>query len=211
MAELFGALSFLRVTIIGIRRCLALLNLGAPITIYPNPDSPHIQIFLRLECLPHGDQEIVDLKTLLPRTGALYVWAIVAAGGVPCMSTQFSKDVDHRERHIRSLQELLQYPLIITTEALMLDFPNLPRLRILTTTDIDNISTLNESSTTNLDLAKHSLPGFSKQAEDLAVLLLTSGSTGEAKAVSLTHLQILSSIIGKIKIHGTTPQDTFLA
>ncbi|KAG4429188.1 hypothetical protein IFR05_015331 [Cadophora sp. M221] len=127
------------------------------------------------------------------------------------MSTQFSKDVDHRERYIRSLQELLQHPSIITTEALMSDFPNLPRLRILTTTDIDNISTLNESCTTNLDLAKHSLPGFSKQPEDLAVLLLTSGSTGEAKAVSLTHLQILSFIIGKIKIHGTTPQDTFLA
>ncbi|KAG4428251.1 hypothetical protein IFR05_016265 [Cadophora sp. M221] len=120
--------------------------------------------------------------------GISWFWAIVAAGGVPCMSTQFSKDVDHRERHIRSLQELLQHPSIITTEALMSDFPNLPRLRILTTTDIDNISTLNESSSTNPDLAKHCLPGFSKQPEDLAVLLLTYSLPSSGRSRSMEPL-----------------------
>ena len=138
-----------------------------------------------------------------------WFWAIIAAGAVPCMSTQFSRDPEQRQRHIRSLQKLLHRPLIVTTEALLANFPCKDEFLILTTSAIDNISSLDIDSVA--ESARDNLPGLSKQPEELALLLLTSGSTGESKAVSLTHFQILAAVDGKIKLHGTSSRDTFLA
>jgi acyl-CoA synthetase (AMP-forming)/AMP-acid ligase II len=53
-------------------------------------------------------------------------------------------------------------------------------------------------------------PGKAKTEEDIAVLMLTSGSTGNPKAVCLRHGQILASLKGKAKHHGTTEDDVFL-
>ena len=52
--------------------------------------------------------------------------------------------------------------------------------------------------------------GFEARPDDLAVLMLTSGSTGYAKAVCLTHGQILNAVEGKSKYHGTTSKTKFL-
>jgi acyl-CoA synthetase (AMP-forming)/AMP-acid ligase II len=54
------------------------------------------------------------------------------------------------------------------------------------------------------------LPGYIKNEQGLAVLMLTSGSTGNSKAVSLTHGQILVSVNGKSIHHSTTNRDIFL-
>jgi acyl-CoA synthetase (AMP-forming)/AMP-acid ligase II len=52
--------------------------------------------------------------------------------------------------------------------------------------------------------------GRYKIEQDLAVLMLTSGSTGNPKAVCLQHGQIISSLSGKSIHHGTTKEDVFL-
>ena len=48
------------------------------------------------------------------------------------------------------------------------------------------------------------------QQTDLAALVLTSGSSGNAKAVCLEHGQILAAVSGKTSHHGTRSDDTFL-
>lgn len=53
-------------------------------------------------------------------------------------------------------------------------------------------------------------PGKAKTEEDIAVLVLTSGSTGYPKAVCLRHGQIRASLKGKLKHHETTRDDIFL-
>ena len=53
-------------------------------------------------------------------------------------------------------------------------------------------------------------PGSRKEGNDLAALMLTSGSSGNSKAVCLRHGQILAAIAGKSTHHGTKPDDTFL-
>ena len=53
-------------------------------------------------------------------------------------------------------------------------------------------------------------PGASKKETELAALMLTSGSTGNAKAVCLRHGQILAALRGKSAYHGTRSGDTFL-
>lgn len=49
-----------------------------------------------------------------------------------------------------------------------------------------------------------------KSRDDPAIFMLTSGSSGNAKAVCLRHGQLLTALQGKSMHHGTTPDDTFL-
>ncbi|KAF4630313.1 hypothetical protein G7Y89_g7822 [Cudoniella acicularis] len=162
----------------------------------------------------------------------IWFWAIVASGAIPCMSTQFSKDVEQRNHHIRGLQEVLKSPTIITTDALVPEFGDLlPGLSIYTTNSIDaaeigaeensvygavNHSAVNGenhyataalSATNN----ENRYATVTHSQSDLAILMLTSGSTGNSKAVCLTTAQILSSLSGKILLHGTQIADTFLS
>ena len=67
-----------------------------------------------------GNMEL-ELRLGVTR-GIIWFWAIIAAGGIPCMSTPFSKDGTQRRKHIEFLLELLASPLIITTEELVSDF-----------------------------------------------------------------------------------------
>ena len=52
--------------------------------------------------------------------------------------------------------------------------------------------------------------GGRRSGDDLAVLMLTSGSTGNAKAVGLRHQQILTSVTGKSAHHRVDREDVFL-
>lgn len=54
------------------------------------------------------------------------------------------------------------------------------------------------------------MTGEVKTAEEAAVLMLTSGSTGTAKAVPLRHGQLLTALQGKKLHHGTQQGDVFL-
>ncbi|TVY35770.1 Didemethylasterriquinone D synthetase [Lachnellula occidentalis] len=172
------------------------------------------QVSVRAERLASIDalssNQIIVLHVEHQLDGISWFWAILATGGIPCMSTPSNQDFKNRQRHIMSLQKLLDHPLFITTDELLSEFSDLKGLRVLTTTDVDNISTSDANSsdssshTSSSVLAAGNVPGLSKKPEDLAALMLTSGSTGDSKA-------LLSSIDGKIKRHETTSRDTFLA
>ncbi|MCJ1461651.1 hypothetical protein MMC07_000248 [Pseudocyphellaria aurata] len=60
------------------------------------------------------------------------------------------------------------------------------------------------------DLVKAAKVMKTKSRDDPAIFMLTSGSSGNAKAVCLRHGQLLDALQGKSKHHGTTPDDTFL-
>ncbi|KAL9133429.1 MAG: hypothetical protein Q9175_005392 [Cornicularia normoerica] len=66
------------------------------------------------------------------------------------------------------------------------------------------------SSNQSLILGQEQEQGRLKQRTDLAALMLTSGSSGNSKAVCLEHGQILEAIAGKSSHHGTRVDDTFL-
>lgn len=62
----------------------------------------------------------------------------------------------------------------------------------------------------NEDQAKAAKVMKTKSRDDPAIFMLTSGSSGNAKAVCLRYGQLLDALHGKSKHHGTTPDDTFL-
>ncbi|CZT05467.1 related to long-chain-fatty-acid CoA ligase FAA2 [Rhynchosporium graminicola] len=104
------------------------------------------------------------------------------------------------------LKLLLGNPTIISNEKSLHDFDSVDGLHLWTPGQIYRTrEALN-------DHASFISPFWTSVTEgsDTAVLMLTSGSTGNAKAVRLTYNQILASVKGKSEMHNMSSTDVFL-
>ena len=131
-----------------------------------------------------------------------WFWATVIAGYLPAISPPFVSDPDQRRKHLTHLHDLLHQPIILSSKRLFPEFLGLEHL------NLHAVDSLVQQNGYNHAIARD---GSDKDPEDPAVLMLTSGSTGSAKAVTLRHGQLLGAVEGKSKYHGTSGQDTFLS
>ncbi|KAJ6439036.1 hypothetical protein O9K51_08440 [Purpureocillium lavendulum] len=133
----------------------------------------------------------------------LWLWAVIAAGQVPAISTPFTKDLEQRRKHLLHLKHLLHCPIVITKRTLMPEFLDLPGLHIYAIEDlaVGRVPCRFQNTVGN---------GTNKASADTAVLMLTSGSTGNAKAVALNHAQIIHAITNKSIFHKMSSSDVFL-
>lgn len=156
-----------------------------------------------LQQIPHVKRDTIFLLHFDNHLdGIQFFWSTVIAGHVPAISTPFTNDAEQRKRHLGHLQSLLRKPIILTRENLLSDFADCEEsLNIWT---IEQIQSEKRNSCARIE------PRFATNGNDTAVLMLTSGSTGHAKAVSLRHQQILASVKGKASLHGTRSDDVFL-
>ncbi|KAH7325875.1 acyl-protein synthetase [Stachybotrys elegans] len=123
----------------------------------------------------------------------LWFWAVLLAGGVPVPSSPFSNVPEHRRKHVQGLSDLLESPVCITRDKYLelFDGPH--------TIQLQTIESLLE--TPQCPSGRHSCHDQrDDRYDDLAALMLTSGSTGNAKAVKLTHRQILAAVSGKASV-----------
>jgi acyl-CoA synthetase (AMP-forming)/AMP-acid ligase II/acyl carrier protein len=98
------------------------------------------------------------------------------------------------------LQTLLKQPIVLTTTKLIPEFLGVEELSLHAVESLvcsDNPKSLE-------------IPAPIKSRDETAVLMLTSGSTGNAKAVPLRHGQLLAAVKGKSSHHGTRQGDVFL-
>lgn len=159
-----------------------------------------------------------------------WFWAVTTAGYVATMSTPFSNNPEQRQKHLAHLHTMLEDPIVLTRKAQVDEFSGQSILKLYAVEDIPAISSKdvaiqpiikrNKSSGTFHPFisigaltppetpSPPSLPR--KSAADVAILMLTSGSTGNAKAVELTHQQLLMSVTGKAGIHSTKRAGVFL-
>lgn len=128
-----------------------------------------------------------------------WFWAVTLAGCVPVISTPFVNDVDQRKNHLLHLNELFSTPAILTRNAIVSEFLGLDQLNIHSTEDL----ALYKDRTEPRD-------HWNRAQNALAALMLTSGSTGNAKAVCLSPSQIRAAVRAKSKHNGTTRDDVFL-
>jgi acyl-CoA synthetase (AMP-forming)/AMP-acid ligase II/thioesterase domain-containing protein/acyl carrier protein len=130
----------------------------------------------------------------------VWFWACTLGGFLPAISTPFVADAGQRKKHLLHLQTLLNQPVVLTTTKLLPEFLGVEELSLHA---IESLMPSNDQKFVET-------PAPEKSSDKTAVLMLTSGSTGNAKAVPLRHGQLLASVKGKSAHHGTKQGDVFL-
>ena len=131
----------------------------------------------------------------------VWFWSTLHAGCIPAMSSPLPNDPSQCKKHLEHLYDLLDDPICITRAKTVQSFETHEAFRISTVEALEsNSATTTTIRKTDTDVA----------SDQLAALVLTSGSTGNAKAVCLTHDQMLASIAGKSTIAKLPDDHTFL-
>ena len=162
-----------------------------------------------------GDKSVILLHFDNHLETIEWLWATVVAGFLPAISTPFVNDLGQREKHLLHLSSTLHDPLMLTTARLKSEFLGIQNLRLYSVEELQNEYNFKNAvyepfaySTTSADRNSF-FQGAHARPEDVAVLMLTSGSTGYAKAVCLRHGQMIKAVKGKSKFHGTSKETGF--
>lgn len=123
-------------------------------------------------------------------------WACLLGGFVPCPLVPVRDDAERWAAQLTHIDRLLEGPLLVTPEALRSQLPDVPGLAVASLEDLYR----NEPAEQIHEADR----------EDLALLMLTSGSTGNPKAVMLTHGNLLTSMAAKTEVLKVSDADTTL-
>ncbi|KUJ18482.1 acyl-protein synthetase [Mollisia scopiformis] len=139
----------------------------------------------------------------------LWFWAVLFANGLPAISPIFSNVAHHRFKQIEGLSNILDSPICITRAESLPSFDGPHSMQLQTVEALLNQDTeLNEIVPS---LKQHyRYTDATNQSDSPAILMFSSGSTGCAKAVALTHKQILASIAGKASVRPLPANRPFL-
>ncbi|KAI0111775.1 acetyl-CoA synthetase-like protein [Daldinia grandis] len=135
----------------------------------------------------------------------LWVWAVILAGGIPVLSSPLSNVEEHRVKHLQALSQLLESPICITREASLHLFAGSNH-----TFDLHPVETLLRTPPSAICGSKGGIRKGLLNGDSLAMLMLTSGSSGNAKAVRLSHRQILAAVSGKASVRRLPSDGAFL-
>ena len=144
-----------------------------------------------------------------------WLWATMVAGLLPAISTPLVSDVGQRRKHLLHLNSTLHRPIILTTARLKSDFLGIDQLRLHAIEELQNEYNFKNGVYRPFDYSTKAAErdeifrGAYAKPGDMAVLMLTSGSTGYAKAVCLRHGQMIKAVKGKAKYHGNSRETVF--
>lgn len=187
---------------------------------------------LRAAGLRPGDPVVLSVPR--PQEFLPVFWAAVLGGFPVCPLAPLPADPDRWEAGIDHVDRLLGGPLITTTKSLRPDLPDAPGRSVACVAELSagsaelsaapagpagtepaRATPLGSGPTTHESgPATHehgSGPATHESGpDDTALLMLTSGSTGNAKAVTLTHGNLLAALAAKAERLGATGADTTL-
>lgn len=131
-------------------------------------------------------------------------WGCVLGGFVPVPISIASsyEEVNSTTSKLQNVWQMLGNPLVLTGASLA---PKIRHLSKLLNLENFQVETIDELYNYELDLNWHN-----SHPEDLAILLLTSGSTGIPKSVMLNHRNLLSMSAGTVLMNNFSSQDTTL-
>ncbi|KAI2464674.1 acetyl-CoA synthetase-like protein [Annulohypoxylon bovei var. microspora] len=140
----------------------------------------------------------------------VWFWAVVLAHGVPVMSPPLSNIEENRKKHLQGLSQLLESPICITRAYHVPLFENdkhtLQLYSIETLEAEVKLKKAHDSHHTSANVTV----AYTPDSGSLAALMLTSGSTGNAKAVPLRHTQMLAAVAGKMSMRSLPADGAFL-
>jgi acyl-CoA synthetase (AMP-forming)/AMP-acid ligase II/thioesterase domain-containing protein len=121
----------------------------------------------------------------------VWYWSVLLAGGVPAVTSpaMFSQNEADRQKHLSHLHKTFNGPLCLTRRALLEPFEEHQAEQRIDTLAVEDFDL--EAPVSTLRRA------FKPSPADVVALMLTSGSSGNAKAVPLTHEQLFAAFRGK--------------
>lgn len=138
-----------------------------------------------------------------------WFWAVLFANAWPVLLSPFSNIAQHRQQQLRCLSDIFQSPLCITRDSLLPSFgSDNHHLQIFTHERFS--SGLGEEHAKSNTNQHDDLRLGENDSDRTAILMMTSGSTGDAKAVPLSHAQVLASLSGKASIRHLPPNRPLL-
>lgn len=131
-------------------------------------------------------------------------WGCVLGGfvPVPVSIAPIYEPANNTASKLQNTWQMLEKPLVLTSSALAADIDNFSRVLNL---ENFKIATVDQLFKCEPDLELHQ-----SELEDLAILFLTSGSTGMPKCVMLNHRNILSMTTGLILMGHFSSQESVL-
>jgi acyl-CoA synthetase (AMP-forming)/AMP-acid ligase II len=154
-------------------------------------EARHLLAGLRAKGLRPGDR--VALLTERSEQFIPLFWASVFGGYLACPLTPLYADSDRWAAQLGHVDELLDDPLLVTTGTILSEMPPVPGLSVAVLEELPA-----DAPETEVHRAEPDVP---------ALLMLTSGSTGNSKAVVLTHGNLLASMSAKAERLGLTADD----
>ncbi|MFF6813404.1 AMP-binding protein [Streptomyces sp. NPDC012403] len=148
---------------------------------------------LRAQGLRPRDKVVLVLEQ--PREFLTAFWAAVLGGFIPCPMAPLRGDPERWAAQLTHVDALLEGPLIVTSGSVAAELPRVNGLRV--------------GLLERLYTAEPAEP-YRAAPEDTALLVLTSGSTGNSKAVMLSHANLLAAMTAKNGHHRLTAADTTL-
>ncbi|OAX81662.1 hypothetical protein ACJ72_03994 [Emergomyces africanus] len=137
----------------------------------------------------------------------VWYWSVLLTGALPAISSpgMLSQNPLDRQKHLRHLHSTLKQPVCLTRRSLLGPFKEQSGECRIDTFIIDDIGAGSPM--------KFSQPlSFQPYPSDVVALMLTSGSSGNAKAVPLTHHQLLVAFHGKEQVANLQhPHSPFLS
>ncbi|OTA98387.1 hypothetical protein M426DRAFT_326014 [Hypoxylon sp. CI-4A] len=123
----------------------------------------------------------------------VWYWSVLLAGAIPSVTGpgMFSQSASDRQKHLNHLYNTFNGPLCLTRQSLTDPFSEQggeQRISISTVEELENVV---------LTQSRPLTPSPEPSPSSIAVVMLTSGSSGNAKGVPLTHQQLLASFRGK--------------
>ncbi|KAM3496893.1 hypothetical protein MY10362_009737 [Beauveria mimosiformis] len=142
--------------------------------------------------------QIIGTYFTTHRESVEWCWSVLAAGGIPFIVSPLSDDPTTLTGQLANLSKTFEQPTILTSRATIPTFQSPSGV------------TLRAVETLSHDAAVDIAPQPAENVNDLALLLLTSGSTGHSKGVRFTHSQLLASAAAKVLFHKIDTKTNYL-
>lgn len=180
----------------GLRYCLGGADDVSQLQLYPDflTEVRRLLTGLRARGLRPADKVVLLLEQ--PREFLTTFWAALLGGFVPCPMVPVRGDPQRWAAQLAHVDQLLDRPLVVTSAGLAAELPQMPGLAVVPVEDLGG--------------GEPAVEVHDPAPEELALLVLTSGSTGNSKAVMLTHANLLASLPGKNAFHRLTAADISL-